>query len=91
MDDFQHIGYCLAEKHEKLTPSGSHPLCSEASSLSDWRKLKQQQEFLRNKMKGIESRQSGFLDPAQRAQAELELEYIRKEWRAVSDQLLRPN
>lgn len=91
MDDFQHIGYCLAEMHAKLTPSGSHPLCPEASLSTDWRKLRQQQDFLMNRIKAIENRQSGFLDPAERAQAELELEYIRKEWRAISCRLLSPN
>jgi len=91
MDDFQHIGYCLAKEHVLLTSSGSHPLCPEASSLSDWRKLRQQQDFLMHRIREIENRQCGVLDPIQRAQAELELEYIRKEWRAVSSKLLSPN
>lgn len=44
-----------------------------------------------NRIRAVENRQSGFLDPAERAQAELELEHIRKEWRAISCRLLSPN
>lgn len=90
MDDFQHIGYCLAEMHAKLTPSGSHPLCPEASMPPDWRKTRMQQEFLINRIEALEDRRNETHDPALRAQAELELEIIKKEWRAIARMQLLP-
>ncbi|MDF7822843.1 hypothetical protein P4B35_02360 [Pontiellaceae bacterium B12227] len=90
MDDFQHIGYCFAEMHAITTPSGSCPVCTESSSLSDWRKTRMQQEFLINRIHALETRRDEVNDPAVRAQAELELEIIKKEWRAIARAQLLP-
>lgn len=90
MDDFQHIGYCLAEMHVITTPSGSYPVCNESSSLSDWRKTRMQQEFLMNRINALEAQKNEIQDLALLAQTELELEIIKKEWRAIARAQLLP-